>query len=111
MTKQNPVIIYIGSQGEEFEALVQPWIVIQPQEMMEALAMVLFWYPDLVILEETAAFAHDIYMHLRSINMEDILILSDHPQDWEVPVGSAVQVLPLDTPLEALVPQTPELTY
>lgn len=109
MTKLNPVIVYIGDvqHALALQTAVQPcgWTLLYPQDMMEALAMQVFYYPDAVVIEENSTFddPRGVYAHLRSIAVENILVLSNKPASWGLPNGGAMRCLPTYTSIETLV--------
>lgn len=101
MRTEKPVmIVYVGgadaaSALHETVASAQ-WVVFHPQSMMEALGMVITYFPDLVIIEDDMRnrFAYEVYMHLRSINAQNLLVLTDHPGSWEIPADVMIPTLP-----------------
>jgi len=94
MTLQHPTVLVIGS-SERAEALQDyATMVFHPQDVMEALGMYIFHYPDVTIIEGHDPNAAEVYMHLRSIDVESIVILTDTPDDWDIPASSAIYVLP-----------------
>jgi len=88
MTKQNSVILYVGSDNNaqtiQDQTLVDGWMVYHPEDMEDALAMHIFEYPDVVVIEDSSSveFARDVYGHLTSIHAKNIILFSDRPQTW-----------------------------
>ncbi len=109
MSKQNPVVLFVGRA--ERAAVVynqvdsEGWIVYHPAEMLEALGNYIFYYPDVVVIEDAAEveFAAEVYDHLRSINAENIILLTDTPEQWEVPMDTYIRVLPLNIEADAII--------
>ncbi|MCU0498578.1 MAG: hypothetical protein MUF87_14600 [Anaerolineae bacterium] len=68
-----PILLYVGeiSAAEQFACLVAPrgWQVLIPTEMLEALAMYLFYYPSVVILDDSPL-AREVQFHLESLPAE-----------------------------------------
>lgn len=109
MSKQHPIVVYAGAHkhANALREIVQPceWMILHPTDMMDVLGMAVFEYPDMIVIEDTPenVDAQEIYMHLRSVGMENILILTDQPHDWDIPFASTVRVLPLNTRMEMLI--------
>jgi len=95
MNKINATIIYAGMPERAdvlSNRLPSKWSIFTPEETLEALAMYTFYYPDVVVIEDSAEndFAYDVYTHLQSIGAENLLMLTDRPQMWD-----DVRTLPL----------------
>lgn len=109
MSKLQPVIIYVGAyeRARALQAAAAPrtWTILNPVDLMETLGMVIFEYPDVVVIEDTPEnpIGREVYMHLGSIQMENILILTDAPYTWDIPFESAVRTLPLNTRQELII--------
>jgi hypothetical protein len=105
MSKQQPVIVYVGETPRalalQTALQAQGWTLLHPQEMMEALAMHIFYYPDAFIIEDTAEFddPRGTFAHLRSVGAENILVLTNAPASW----GSGVRALPTYISIDSLV--------
>jgi hypothetical protein len=71
---------------------------------MEALAMQVFYYPDAVVIEDSPEldFADEVYAHLRSINADSLLVLSNSPIAWAAPEETSVRMMPLDSSSAAI---------
>ncbi|MCU0511514.1 MAG: hypothetical protein MUE40_02995 [Anaerolineae bacterium] len=114
MTTTNPILVFSGSAGLAAAladvAERRGWCVFYDSDMLGTLGQVTFFYPDLVIIEDTGAAAQTVYMHLASVNTEPLLILSDQPSAWDVPAGAAVTILPRQMPLAALCAAVLRLT-
>src|SRR5690606_3380219 len=87
--------------------VVQPygWMILHPTNLIDMLGMAVFEYPDKIVIEDTPQneVSQEVYRHLRSINLENILIITDEPHNWDIPFESAVRVLPLHTRIELLI--------
>jgi len=72
---------------------------------MEALAMQVFYYPDAFVIEESATNdnARDVYAHLRSVEAENLVVLTNAAASWGIPNESAIRALPIYTSVEALI--------
>lgn len=109
MTRMNPVIVYVGEAQHALalQTALQPlgWSLLYPQEMMEALAMQVFYYPDMFIIEDNGSFddARGVYAHLRSVGMDNILLLTNKPATWGLPNGGSVRALPTYSSIDTLV--------
>jgi hypothetical protein len=74
MIKNNLSVLYVGAaeKGRLLDKRVHPrgWVVYQPAEVMEALALHITTYPDIVVLDrrETPLFAREVEAHLCSLN-------------------------------------------
>jgi hypothetical protein len=74
MIKNNLSVLYVGAaeKGRLLNKRVhhRGWIVHQPAEVMEALALHITSYPDIVVLDrrETPLFAKEVEAHLCSLN-------------------------------------------
>lgn len=96
MSQETPLIVYVGGRerGEELAALVraQGWAMERPTELLEALAMELFYYPDFFVLDEGAALAGELYHHLHAEGTTPLLILTDEPgaARWHAPAESTL---------------------
>lgn len=108
MSQQHPTLVFVGDQERAYSLnqLVEAhgWTVLAPDEMMEALAMVVFEYPDMVIIEDAPdnTMAQDVYAHLRSIDFPGLLVLTDRPEIWDLNAHSEEALL-LRTPASVLV--------
>lgn len=109
MTKQNPVIVYLGEEKHAlaFQSAVEVygWTVMIPDSMMETLAMHIFYYPDAFVIEDTAEFDHtrDTFAHLRSVGASNLAVLTNAPGTWGIPSEAAVTALPTYTSIDALI--------
>lgn len=76
-------ILYVGDTGRgqalQASANEHGWDVLLPGEMLEALAMYVFFFPDLVILDAAANrdMAEAVFFHLRSVEAPELLVLAD----------------------------------
>ncbi len=102
--KNNPIIIYVGDPrgAEALRGAVEArgWHLLLAREMLEALAMYAFYFPDLYVLEDSlgSTVAREVAYHLRSVGAEPLLILSDEPgnPEWDAAPGAAMRTLPRD---------------
>jgi hypothetical protein len=116
MSTQNPMIVFSGSESRAADLMAYAesngWLVLYEPNMLQTLGQVVFLYPNLVIIEDSDAdLAQTVYSHLRSINTEPILILSDHPEDWDIPVGVNALVLPRTTHITELAETVLAMVY
>ncbi len=105
MTTEHPFILFFGSpeRGQALlkAAATRDWWVYLPQDASEALGMYVTWMPDVVIIEadDQPQAAAELFLHLRSIRHEPLIIVSDDEQ-W---LDQAAVVLPADTTIAALL--------
>jgi hypothetical protein len=102
MSQERPNILYVGryERGQMLQAKVEKrgWHLYLPLDTLDALAMHVFYYPDITVID-TAAKCHtgtEVYFHLRSARARPLLILAreDQLDRWGVPSDSTVRVLP-----------------
>jgi DNA-binding response OmpR family regulator len=117
MSLEHPNILFVGAveRGQVLQAKVEAmgWQVTLPMDRLEALAMYIFYYPDIVVID-TVGQCHmgtEVYFHLRSAQAKPMLILAreDHLDRWNVPYDSAVRVLPHTLPDDELIAMIEEL--
>ncbi len=102
MSLEHPNVLYVGGveRGQMFQARaeIMGWHVYQPLDTLEALAMHVFYYPDITVIDtvEKCGMGTEVYFHLRSARARPLLILAreDHLNRWAVPDESTVRVLP-----------------
>jgi len=102
MSLDNPSILYVGGveRGQVLQAQVENmgWHIHLPVETLEALAMHVFYCPDITVIDtvERCRTGTEVYFHLRSAQARPLLILAreDHLKRWAVPDESTVRVLP-----------------
>ena len=99
MSHAYPNVLYVGDyeRGQGLQAKARSWHVYLPQDTLEALAMHVFYCPDITVID-TVARCHtgtEVYFHLRSAQARPLLILAreDHLNRWAVPDDSTVRVL------------------
>jgi hypothetical protein len=79
-------ILYVGERVHggllRDAAQVRGWYVHLPSETLEALAMYIFYYPDLVVLDAFSAvnLAAGVGVHLCSIQANSLLLVTDNTQ-------------------------------
>jgi CheY-like chemotaxis protein len=103
MTMENPNILYVGDidRGRALLAAVQAegGYVYLPAELNEALAMYVFYLPDVVVIDGTTRpiLALEAFYHLHSVNAQPMVLLSNgaHSED--------VIALPLDADNETIL--------
>lgn len=111
MYQEDLFIIYIGEvdTGKSLQKAVEPygWNVKIAIEVMPALAMYVFYFPDIVIIDDIAKsdLAKLTCRHLLSIGAEPLLILTDDADSgkWDIPFKPAVQILPRFINVDELV--------
>lgn len=79
MNKQNPVMVFVGERAESIREQLQPegWLVYIPTEMMEALAMYVFYVPDVVVIDSKHPDAYEVHAHLNSIGADNLLVIGE----------------------------------
>lgn len=89
-------IIYVGTHsfGRALQAVQHKhnWHVMIASETLEALAMYIFYYPHLVIIDTVPdrALAEAVCEHLRSVHAQPLVVLADNPRSrpWSTMVSS-----------------------
>jgi hypothetical protein len=78
MSKEHPFILFAGNFefGDALSAAAdrRGWFMMQAEDDLEVLAMHTVYMPDVVILDQSAAFAGEVEFHLRSINAKFVLM-------------------------------------
>lgn len=111
MYRENFFILYAGEieRGTSLQKAVEPngWKVKIALELGQALAIHLFYFPDVVIIDdigesELAALTCE---HLLSIGAEPLLIWANDidPEKWNLPAKQTVQILPQSTKIDEVV--------
>jgi hypothetical protein len=99
MSKTAPVVLFIGdfARAEALRETIAPagWTLFHSDDLLNALAMQVFYYPDCVVIEGDHDDANEAYAHLRSIHVEAVIVLSDAPASWNLP--PAAVALPTDS--------------
>lgn len=119
MSANHPNILYIGNElrRENFaeQVINHDWHVFMPFEVEEALAQYVFFLPDMVIFDTTTdenftpADFDEVYMHLHSIAVEPIIIVSDDAWDTtELPFSV---LLPSTATIEEITEAIETLIY
>ena len=111
MYQEDLFIIYIGEvdTGKSLQKAVEPygWTVKIAIEVIPALAMYVFYFPDIVIIDDIAKsdLAKLTCRHLLSVGAEPLLILTDDADSgkWDIPFKPAVQILPRFINVDELV--------
>ncbi|MFP4435722.1 MAG: hypothetical protein ACLFVO_00435 [Chloroflexaceae bacterium] len=95
-------LLYVGDsdQGDQLQtsATSRGWNVLRPTELLEALALYVFCFPDLVVLDATVErdLAEAVFFHLRSVDAPALLVLTEAttPGPWDGLPSPAVTVIP-----------------
>ncbi len=95
-------LLYVGdsAQGDQLQtsATSRGWNLLRPTELMEALALYVFCFPDLVVLDATVDcdLAEAVFFHLRSVDAPALLVLTEAttPGPWDGLPSPAVTVIP-----------------
>ncbi len=99
MSSEHPLILFVGNpdRGHQFLEAVESlgWWAYMPQDASEALGIYISYVPDMVILDAEADpdTAEEVYLHLQSIQAENILTLTSDPRwhqnadVWVLPAG------------------------
>jgi len=116
MSTQTPLIVFSGSEARaaDLTAYAQShgWLVLYEPDMLQTLGQVVFFYPNMVIIEDSDEDqAQTVYLHLCSVNTEPLLILSDHPENWEIPFGANVMLLPRHTHVDEIAETVLAMVY
>lgn len=116
MSTQNPMVVFSGSEARAADlqayAADNGWLVLYEPDMLQTLGQVVFFFPNIVIIEDdNEDLAQTVYMHLRSINTDPILILSDHAEDWDIPFGVNALVLPRATHINEIAETVLGMVY
>jgi len=95
-------LLYVGdsTQGEQLQtsATSRGWNFLRPTELLEALALYVFAFPDLVVLDATVErdLSEAVFFHLRSVDSPALLVLTEAttPGPWDGLQSPAVTVIP-----------------
>ncbi len=85
MSLQHPNILYVGNvaAGKVLLQTVTPdgWWVYQPSETLEALGIYITYLPDITVIDASVQpdFTGEVYEHLRSIQAQPLLVLTNDP--------------------------------
>ncbi|MHB8628863.1 MAG: hypothetical protein ACYDBJ_18625 [Aggregatilineales bacterium] len=99
MSFQRPAVLYVGSPdtGAWLQGLVTPQdgYIYQPSDLLEALAMYVNYYPDVIILDARwdSSLAERLYFHLNSVDTAPILILDSAPEHWPILDSHSIRVV------------------
>lgn len=107
MSTQNPILVFSGSSFRAVEltamATARGWLLLHETDMLQTLGQVVFFYPDIVIIEDAdPEQAHEVFMHLHSVNAEPMLILTDNPETWDIARDTGATILRRDAATEHL---------
>jgi hypothetical protein len=101
MSQETPIILYVGDieTGQWLESSLDPngGYVYTGTELIPTLGIYSSYMPDLVILDAQTMpdLARQVYLHLRSVDAEPIIILDDNTAGWEYPIDAKIEVLPI----------------
>jgi|GEM_PF-1422694 len=95
-------LLYVGysAQGDQLQtsATSRGWNFLRPTALLEALALYVFCFPDLVVLDATVErdLAEAVFFHLRSIDAPALLVLTEAtiPGPWDGLPSPTVTVIP-----------------
>ena len=98
MSTQNLILVYFGTT-ERAEALMQladdeGSFVLHTEDTLATLGQVVVMYPHVIIVDDAQPGAVDVVMHLHSIHVGNILILSDVAHAWNTSPEARTMVLP-----------------
>ncbi len=99
MSKERPRIVYMGNQerGERLQQMAGPlgWTILTATQKLQALAMYVFYFPDLVIVDCSGnpAEAEEVLFHLQSVQAEPILVLAEPHAGGDAGSGTAVVMM------------------
>lgn len=104
-------LLYVGdsTRGEQLQtsATSRGWNCLRPTELLEALALYVFCFPDLVVLDATVErdLAAAVFFHLRSVDAPALLVLTEAttPGPWDGLPSPAVTVIPPTAHPDALL--------
>lgn len=85
MSRQNPQVLYIGSNSADIETYVSH--VFVATKTLEALAIVVMYMPDAVVIDMSHPIAHHVLSHLESADWFDTPLLKiDDTSDVETQI-------------------------
>lgn len=103
------LILYIGEReaGEALAARVEQdgGFVYLPESLMQALGMYITYFPDMVVIDMSLSYAQEAYDHLRSVDAEPIILLTD-----EYIRSTSIFALPRDSSAEAVAQTVERMT-
>lgn len=98
--KNQPLIVFVtDDHRSKAMANNSDLIVFGSPIFRDALAQVIFSYPDVIVLDAASDMlrAEDTFFHLRTINHPPIIVLSDVVGRWDMNGGNPVIVMPEDS--------------
>lgn len=118
MNLHNSSIVFVGSEvmGETLEAdarrhAVRLWTAT---EVLQALALYMFYMPDAVVLEADAypELANEVYSHLSSVGAQPLIVLAgeSESQAWKDVSDETTLVIPRSANGESLLAAIAETT-
>jgi hypothetical protein len=101
LSEQFVTLLYVGdsARGEQLQtsATSRGWNLLRPTELLEALALYVFCFPDLVVLDATVErdLAEAVFFHLRSVEAPALLVLTETttPGPWDGLPSPAVTII------------------
>jgi hypothetical protein len=107
MSTQNLILVYFGTTSRAAaltkQADAEGSFVLHTDDVLDTLGQVVVMYPNVIIVDDTLPGAVDVVMHLRSINADNLLILSDAPHVWGITPETSTVVLPHTSSTEAIL--------
>lgn len=108
MSTEFLTVLYVGNAnaGARFatHAEGRGWYVYVAESLFEALGAYAMYFPDVIILDDAQDrdMVHAAYFHLASVNAQPVLILTDNPGVWELPLHLVARMLPANADLTQL---------
>jgi hypothetical protein len=110
MSKENPNVLYIGADEADGARLTMAaphtWSIHLPTKLMQALGMYIWYVPDVTVIDMCAPYAVDVYQHLRTVDADPIILLTDDL----FPADARVYTLPRSGSHAALIAMIRRLT-
>src|SRR5262245_46315608 len=106
MSQERLVVLCVGGADTErwIASSIEPYggYVYRADDLTHALGMYVSYMPELVVLDTKNApeLATQVYTHLRSIDVEPILILDHESKTWNDLVVACMEFVGVDNPLE-----------
>lgn len=109
-------VLYVSEDPTELSGALesQAWDVHRATTMLDALAMTVYFEPDLIVLDGDAPETRQTLWQLMSATgpsahlVDLIVVLSDDHLTYESPIYTLLKKLPTSTAAETLIEQLPE---
>ncbi|NWF70713.1 MAG: hypothetical protein HXY40_16635 [Chloroflexi bacterium] len=113
-------ILYVGDAQHsdlrsQLSAYAPDSYIMQPQELHEALAMYVLYFPDVIILEGCSDLVREVYYHLASgvtqaspQSPEAFIVIADGAR-WPTPANALLTQLPAQTNIDTLLAAVEQL--